>query len=311
MTVLDRFLELAGCARCGGTLKYTKSYLQCMNNIRHRYRTNAYGFYEFGEKRVQDKYESDPYVREYVAVAYGYRLVNLATKPSFVGCGQSEGLYRSILQIGTSALLRNLSCEESINILDLGCGVGRLIAEMAIQFPKAFTVGLDYSKQMIRYARDILLSKGTIKIDLSHCGFGKAAMTRFGLSNVFLAQANAAYLPVRKDRSEKQGYDLVFNSMLIDRIGSSKQVQKCISQSARALRLGGSLVFACPFNWHLSETWRRFGYERYSIIDLLTSCGLSVDLVFDGLVYRELLDPHGAIMELPVLVLRANKIAII
>jgi hypothetical protein len=45
------------------------------------------------------------------------------------------------------------------------------------------------------------------------------------------------------------------------------------------------------------------------VLDLLESLGLEIQEAFDGLVYRELIDPHGMHLELPVFVVVGRKSA--
>ncbi|MFN7662023.1 MAG: class I SAM-dependent methyltransferase, partial [Dolichospermum sp.] len=52
----------------------------------------------------------------------------------------------------------NIHCLEEIkktnaNVLDLGCGTGRLLDRLANQFPEITGTGLDLSPQMLRVAR--------------------------------------------------------------------------------------------------------------------------------------------------------------
>jgi ubiquinone/menaquinone biosynthesis C-methylase UbiE len=57
--------------------------------------------------------------------------------------------YRAIHQ----RLLEYVDLPEPANILDLGCGTGRLLERLARQFPDLRGTGLDLSPQMLRMAR--------------------------------------------------------------------------------------------------------------------------------------------------------------
>jgi len=57
--------------------------------------------------------------------------------------------YRAIHQ----RLLEYVDLPESANVLDLGCGTGRLLERLATQFPDLRGTGLDLSPKMLRMAR--------------------------------------------------------------------------------------------------------------------------------------------------------------
>ena len=309
---LGRFLELAACPDCRAGLvsRANETILTCEGSRQHQYRVNQWGFFGFAEKAIMDKYEDEDYVREYVGVAYGYRLINTSTSHVFVGIGQSEGLYRCMSEIALSTALQNgLNEKQEFRVLDMACGVGRRVADLATNLPNAFVVGLDYSEQMIRYATDILLGEGIFQMDFRRYGFGIPNMSRFALSNVFLAQADARRLPLRTlEEDPDSGFDLVFNSMLIDRIQTHSGIEECLRQSVSILKMHGTLIFACPFNWINAKSWDAYGRSRTCMLSLLESLGLSIEIAFDGLVYRELMDPHGMYLELPVLVAKGRKV---
>lgn len=307
-----RFLEVAACPICGSplTLSSDRTVFSCTTKPQHRYPLNDSNFFQFGDKDSPDKYEDDDYVRQYIAYAYGYRLINLAETEGFVGTGQSEGLYRCVSQLVLSTVLKEklYQQQKDIRVIDMACGLGRCVADIAIHLPDALIVGFDYSLQMIKYARDILLVDGPFTLDLRKFGFGTPSMSRFNLRNVFLAQADASKPPLRAfSENTPFGFDIVINSMLIDRIERHEGVEESIKHTISILKTGGTLIFTCPFNWVTEESWSTYGRGRYHILKTFEKSGIAIEDVFDGLVYRELLDPHGMHLELPVFVLRGRK----
>ncbi|BAZ31082.1 type 11 methyltransferase [Cylindrospermum sp. NIES-4074] len=50
-------------------------------------------------------------------------------------------------------LLTKVELPAQANVLDLGCGTGRLLDRLATQFPNLRGTGLDFSSQMLRVAR--------------------------------------------------------------------------------------------------------------------------------------------------------------
>lgn len=303
--------NILACPVCNSKLKLRGDELACQLSNPHVFKTNSRGFYEFGEKANADKYDDELYVESYFGDAYGFQAVNISReKGRFVGVGQPEGLYRTAVQLALQCLIESKSCEKEIfHVLDVACGLGRRVRDVAELFPNAFVIGLDYSSQMIRYARDVIVQENPFTIDLGSSGFGQIRVNGHGLHNVFLAQADARYLPINMThpRDSFQGFDLVFNCMLIDRIQAPADIEKAIQQTILAMAPGGYLVFCCPFNWITSNAWDYFGDARYFVLDVFEKNGLKLLDVFDGLVYRELLDLHGTHMELPVLFARCKK----
>lgn len=87
---------------------------------------------------------------------------------------------------------------DNINILDLGCGTGNSLLELADHYPKAHITGLDASKEMIAKAEPKVHGNHRIEIirssyqsflpksehfDLIFCSY---SLSMFGSSNVFL-----------------------------------------------------------------------------------------------------------------------------
>ena len=95
--------------------------------------------------------------------------------------------------------------------------------------------------------------------------------------------------------------------MLIDRIEKPTDIETAIKQTISALSPEGYLIFCCPFNWISRDAWDYFGERRDFVLEIFESNGLKLLDVFDGVVYRELLDPHGTHLELPVLYARCKK----
>ena len=51
-------------------------------------------------------------------------------------------------------LLEYVELPENPNVLDLGCGTGRLLNRLATEFPSLYGTGLDLPKEMLRQARE-------------------------------------------------------------------------------------------------------------------------------------------------------------
>jgi len=64
-------------------------------------------------------------------------------------------------QVWGRRMLDRLPLEGGERVLDLGCGTGRITAEIAARVPRGFVVGLDRSQAMLATARDWLRHQGT------------------------------------------------------------------------------------------------------------------------------------------------------
>jgi ubiquinone/menaquinone biosynthesis C-methylase UbiE len=99
-------------------------------------------------------------------------------------------------------------------IVEVGCGVGRWIAELASRFPRSSCWGIDYSYQMLRQANDFWVIGRDLVIDLSHKGFQNPINAQSStLKNLHFGLAKASELPF-----EDNSQDLVINSFVFDRL---------------------------------------------------------------------------------------------
>jgi SAM-dependent methyltransferase len=70
-------------------------------------------------------------------------------------------------------ILQQLKTETFDSLIDVGCGDGRLVGELNIEFPEKNIVGIDYSQQAINLAR-IMIPNGTFyDIDITNSSLNK------------------------------------------------------------------------------------------------------------------------------------------
>jgi ubiquinone/menaquinone biosynthesis C-methylase UbiE len=245
------------------------------------------------EDLAADKYEdtkqrlAEGYTAQW---AYGYL---------FLKRGESEGFYRTINELGFSAPRP----QDGVHcVLEIGCGVGRTSCDYARHYPDAYVVGLDYSPRLLSYAYRMVIGDATtptVSITLDEEGYETVSERSFFVPNACFIQGNALNLPFAADL-----FDLVVSPNLIDRIPDPMRM---LQEAVRVLRPGGHLVLADPFNWTAQPVW----WSRIRTIDnlsaTLTQCGLTIDLAFDGVVYREVQDARNAYTEWSVAVVRARK----
>ena len=150
--LLTKIIPVLACPQCKVPLGNIDSQiLLCQKDPQHHYHKNEWGFYEFTSKKIPDKYDSSSLVRQYIGYSFGYKLVNVSKGGRFIGTGQSEGLYRCVSDLILREILyKRLYCNRDVVCLDMACGVGRCVADLASALPEALIVGFDYSSMMIK-----------------------------------------------------------------------------------------------------------------------------------------------------------------
>jgi len=110
-------------------------------------------------------------------------------------------------------LLEKLTLRDHEQVLDLGCGDGRITAEIAQRVPNGLATGVDSSTAMIAHARDTF-------------GRGK-------VPNLRLARADARALPF------SEAFDVVFSNAVLHWVKDHRAVLRGLS---RSLRPGGRVL---------------------------------------------------------------------
>jgi ubiquinone/menaquinone biosynthesis C-methylase UbiE len=236
-------------------------------------------FAEREEKdRKLDKYDKDfAYVDQYTGlVAFAHLLLRQGT---------AEGLYRTI----DCALLANLDRRAEHSVLDIGCGVGRMLYDCADLFPKTFFVGMDYAYNMCIRARQILIEGKEIPLTryLTPSGFDTASLILSQTKkseNVFVAQGSVMDLPFKDD-----SFDCVVNTYLIDRVADPLLA---ISEMARVLKPGGLFVLSDPLNFDKAAQQKLIP-NTTTLVEVITRAGIEIREQFDQLLYREVKDTRG------------------
>ena len=223
------------------------------------------------EERANDPYDRDfGVVDVYTGIAFGHRLF---------ADGSAEGLYRTM-----SALL--LASGKVESVLDVGCGVGRVLYECAPALPDTQFAGLDLSYNMCRRASAILQYTAAIPLPgLERRGRSRVVFPEARqLANVTIAQASALDLPFAP-----LTFDLISATLLLCRLPDPV---RGLAQMVRVLRPGGRLLLATPCGFNTAEPWARF-VPPEKLKQHLAILGLRVDEWFENLPYREVIDAHG------------------
>ncbi|MBB4078964.1 SAM-dependent methyltransferase [Lewinella aquimaris] len=168
--------------------------------------------------------------------------------------------------------------------VDIGCSVGRQIADIAGGHPNWDCYGLDFSYQMVRQAQDYWKEGKTLNPNLLRFGYPTVALQGQVLPNLHFALADAKTLPF-PDRS----LDLIVNTFLIDRL---PDLSATFAEWLRVLKPGGRLITISPLNFLQLDHWRQH-YPPMKIIDPLLRDGWDLLDLTDPLMIHEPMDARG------------------
>lgn len=236
---------------------------------------------------MNNKYKDSFFIEKYVALwAYGY----------LNGIGYSEGLYRTVNELG----MGQLDKKENNTILDVGCGIGRTAADYANHYPASEVLGIDRAPLMIDMAKRLHATKETVSLDMSQIGLGLMRVQGRVVKN---AHFRCASLEGYYEVSGKGNIDLVTMVNVIDR---TQDIIGVVSMIFDLLKPGGTYIITTPLNFSQKKSWEDCGTFD-SIVRLVKDAGFEVDIAFDDFIYQELLDARRATETYPTVIIRAVK----
>ena len=171
----------------------------------------------------------------------------------FIDCGHGESpeeFWSSGQRDVEALILRGIDLSAQVDLLEIGCGVGRLLRSLAPRVRRV--TGVDISGEMIRRGRE----------ELKDC------------ANVGLLQTGGDLAGV-PDRS----IDFVFSCIVFQHIVSKAAVFAYLRESARVLRPGGLLRFQAdgrPRRLRIPNTWTGVRFEAAELTRALDEHGLTV-----------------------------------
>lgn len=237
---------------------------------------------------MNSKYKDSFFVEKYVALwAYGY----------LNGIGYSEGLYRTVNELGMSQLD---SRKGNYTILDVGCGIGRTAADYANYYTSSEVIGIDRAPLMIDMAKRLHAAKETVLLDMGQIGLGLMRVKGRVIKN---AHFRCASLEGYYEDSDKGNIDLVTMVNVIDR---AQDIVEVVSMTFNLLKPGGTCIMTTPLNFSHKKSWEDYGTFD-SIVRLVKDAGFVVDIAFDDFIYQELLDARRATETYPTMIIRAVK----
>lgn len=182
-------------------------------------------------------------------------------------------------------------------VVDIGCGVGRLIGHIAEKH-QADCWGIDYSYQLLRRAREYWVAGKTVELDRSDQGLGACTLRGKKLANLSFGLADAASLPFA-DLSQA----VVCNSFLLDRV---KEPELVLAEMHRVLRPGGKMILATPLNFQQAAHWDAY-YPSKKLQAIIEGLGFQLSDWQEDLLVKEPLDGRGNFISWKVLTMVAEK----
>lgn len=182
-------------------------------------------------------------------------------------------------------IVANCPDQSPKNILEIGCGVGRLIGNMAIEYPQSKCWGIDYSYQMLKRASEIWITAKEVALDVSKFGFQSTIhlQTR-SLTNLKFGLAQSENLPFL-DGSQ----DLVISSFLLDRL---QDPMKGLDEMKRVLSPSGRIIIVTPLNFNSMKNWDQF-FPIDKLREEIEGLGLKVLDWKEGFIIKEPMDARG------------------
>jgi ubiquinone/menaquinone biosynthesis C-methylase UbiE len=176
------------------------------------------------------------------------------------------------------------STETNINILEVGCGVGRWIASMAKHYPKSSCWGIDYSYQMLKRANEFWVEGKEISIDLTDKGLDQHTHKGEQHHNLTFGLAKAEHLPFAENSQH-----MVLSSFVLDRLDNPI---KGLEEMYRVLKTSGKLILVSPLNFKSADHWKMY-YPPSQLSNLLTEIGFEILDWNEDIIVNEPLDGHG------------------
>jgi SAM-dependent methyltransferase len=224
------------------------------------------------------KYSAD-YAMDYACLwAFGKELFGLEG---------TESLYRAVSE-NAQRTLRGLPEPAEALVVEIGCGTGRNIRDLAKENPSTKFVGVDASSEMLNVARAILLGDKDILFSPTHRGFPTRRMEPFTFDNVELVE------PAEFRSTVGPGVRLADICISVNCIERTNDIDDYIQLLFQSLRSGGRLIIATSLNWICEEHWHRFPSFASLLRNLCANDHFKVVSLGNDIDYFEQTDVRGS-----------------
>lgn len=184
--------------------------------------------------------------------------------------------------------VKNEVDNTTLNILEVGCGVGKCIAEIADSFSSSYCWGIDYSYQMLKKANETWVeNRGTV-IDISRFGFEDPIKLKSkSLKNLKFGLAKCEDLPFDDDSQ-----DIVFSSFLFDRLIDPKLGLK---EMKRVVKSKGIIIIVTPLNFDNRINWTNY-FPAAKLKCFLLDAGFDILDWQEDIIVKEPMDLTGNVI---------------
>ncbi len=178
---------------------------------------------------------------------------------------------------------------EIHDILEVGCGVGRMIGEMHLLYPRAKCIGIDWSYQMLKRASEVWVDGVDLLMDYSRYGFDSSfRIATRSLTDLHFGLAKCEKLP-----TDTESHDVVYSTFLLDRL---EDPVKALQEMKRVTRLDGRIIIVSPLNYTLKAHWEEL-YPASKLKANIISLGLEIIDWQDELLVNAPLDRRGNLVQ--------------
>lgn len=179
----------------------------------------------------------------------------------------------------------NWPSQKLMRILEIGCGVGRLIGSVAEQYPNSTCWGIDYSYQMLKRVKEIWLDGSDVYLDISRYGIQETVSIQGkSLTNLNIGLAKCEALPF-----ENESLDLIFSSFLLDRLNDPLIGLK---EMKRVLKKEGRIMLVSPLNFNAKSAWDTC-YPVSNLLKEIRAMGFTIMNNTQDITVYEPMDIHG------------------
>ena len=235
--------------------------------------------------KTEEQFRLDPYER-YREVVMRQAAIHLAD--DYWGCYPFQAV--------ADWVIARLPSPFTGQLADIGCGIGRLLREIAEARPNSSLYGIDFSYNQLRVAYECWVEGKTIEIDWRERGLPLLPFSPKPIPHLELGLAKADELPFA-DAS----LDVICNTFLLDRL---HYPPSALQEWKRVLRPDGQLLMLSPLNWRDLTNWEEWGTKEKVVRQFELSGWKIIETA--QFSCREPMDARGNLVEWQVLAIQAS-----